>query len=122
MATTLREDSLVYGFDTDADGAFWLARQLVEQWLREHHVRSDAVSDMLLVANELCVGAGGGVVLRGRVDGMDVELEVETPALDPLAPSAGDLRLAAALCDEIVLRVRPDHTVVIARRHGIVLP
>jgi hypothetical protein len=37
-------------------------------------------------------------------------------------PSRGDLRLAAALCDEIVLRVTPERTVVRARRHGVVLP
>lgn len=123
VTTTLREDGLVYRFDAAVDGAFWLARQLCEQWLRDHHVRSDAIGDVLLIVNELCVGAHDGRVLRVNVIGDGVVVEVTAPAPDPLDTSRhGDLRLAAALCDEVVLRVTPEGSVVLARRHGIVLP
>lgn len=117
------QDTFVYRFDSAVDGASWLARQLWEQWLRERHVRSDAVGDLLLVMTELCNGAGGDdVVLRGNVENGGVEIEVETGAPDVLASQHGDLRLAAALCDEVVLRVTPERTVVLARTHGVVLP
>lgn len=117
-------DVLVYRFDA-GDGSLWLARQLAEQWLRERHVRSDAVPDLLLAINELCTGPSENVVLRARVVGDGIEVEVEASAPDvftALAAPLGDLRLAAAVCDEVVLKVLPDHTTVIARRHGVVLP
>ena len=117
-------DVLVYRFDS-GDGSLWLARQLAEQWLRERHVRSDAIPDLLLAINELCTGPVDNVVLRARVVGADIEVEVETSAPDvftALATPLGDLRLAAAVCDEVVLRVTPDRTIVVARRHGVVLP
>jgi hypothetical protein len=123
-ATSLREEtSLVYRFDADADGAFWLVRQLVEQFLRERSVRSDAIPDLLLVTTELCTGAVAGVVLRVFVDehgGVDVV--VESCGGVVLDRPSGDLRLAASLCDEVVVRVTPERTVVRARRHGVVLP
>ena len=118
------EDVLVYRFDS-GDGSLWLARQLAESWLRDRRVRSDAIPDLLLAINELCTGPVDNVVLRARVDGPDIEVEVETSAPDvftALATPLGDLRLAAAVCDEVVLRVTQDHTAVIARRHGVVLP
>jgi hypothetical protein len=118
------EDTLVYRFDA-GDGSLWLARQLAERWLRERHVRSDAVPDLLLAINELCTGPVENVVLRARVVGDGIEVEVRTSAPDvftALAQPLGDLRLAAAVCDEVVLRVLPDHTSVVARRHGVVLP
>jgi hypothetical protein len=114
--------SLVYRFDADQDDAFWLARQLCEQWLRERHVRADAVGDLLLVVTELCTGATTGVVLELHLDGDGVEVIVESNAGPIVEGPVGDLRLAAALCDEIVLRVRPDRTTVRATRHGVVLP
>lgn len=133
--SSLRDtDRLVYRFDSGSAGAFWLARQLCEQWLRERHVRSDAVCDLLLVTTELCNAAatwpGAHVVLRGRVDDRDVELSVESggtasaaaPPVDDSVRPAGDLRLAAAMCDELILRVTPEQTVVRARKHGVVLP
>ncbi len=126
-ATTLRnQDSLVYRFDPRAAGAFWLARQLCEQWLRERRVRADAVCDLLVVLTELCAAEApaGGLVLRATVEDDGVALTVEAgPA--PMVPAdgpSGDLRLAAALCDELVLRVTPELTSVTARRHGVVLP
>lgn len=118
------EDVLVYRFDS-TDGSLWLARQLVEQWLRDRRVRSDAIPDLLLAINELCTGPVDDVTLRARVVGADIEVEVETSAPDvftALATPLGDLRLAAAVCDEVVLRVDPDRTLVVARRHGVVLP
>jgi hypothetical protein len=133
-ASTLRDqDSLVYRFDPGTEGAFWLARQLCEQWLLDRHVRHDAVCDLLVVLTELCAvsAPSGGLVLRTRVDGDAIVLTVEsggTAAIvipdddDVVVRPGGDLRLAAALCDELVLRVTPDQTVVTARRHGIVLP
>lgn len=125
--TTLREqDSLVYRFEAGATESFWLARQLFEQWLRERHVRADAVADLLVVLTELCTAEASavGLVVRSSVDGDGVVVKVESrtpPVLAVDAPS-GDLRLAAALCDELTLRVGPDRTEVVARRHGIVLP
>ncbi|HEX8001774.1 MAG TPA: hypothetical protein VF519_03675 [Mycobacteriales bacterium] len=118
------EDVLVYRFES-GDGSLWLARQLAEQWLRERGVRSDAVPDLLLAINELCTGPVDKVVLRARVVHDGIEVEVETSAPDvftALATPLGDLRLAAAVCDEVVLRVLPERTVVVARRHGVVLP
>ena len=124
--TTLRDQSsLVYRFDVGTDG-FWLARQLCEQWLRERHVRADAIADLLVVLSELCTveAAAGRLVIRGFVDDDCVVLTVEspTPAIMAMDAPSGDLRLAAALCDELLIRVRPDRTTVTARRHGIVLP
>ena len=121
--TELRDDtSLVYRFDADQRDAFWLARQLVEQWLRERHVRADAIGDLLLVATELCTGATSGVVLRINVDGTGVEVVVESTCGAVVDAPTGDLRLAAALCDEVILRVGEDATVVRARKHNVVLP
>jgi hypothetical protein len=134
MTTELRdEDTLVYRFEAGTEGAIWLARQLCERWLTERHVRSDAIADLVLAATELCSGTAlwptAHVVLRGHVHGADVELTVETTgtpeavlADDGIRPGGGDLRLAAALCDELVLRVTPERTVVLARKHGVVLP
>jgi hypothetical protein len=128
------QDTLVYRFEAGNDGALWLARQLCERWLTDRSVRSDAIADLVLVTTELCGSAAlwpsSRVVLRGHVVGADVELVVETtgtpamalPTDDEIQPSGGDLRLAAALCDELVLRVTPERTVVIARKHGVVLP
>src|SRR5688572_18633898 len=122
-AADLRDDSsLVYRFDADRADAFWLARQLCEQWLRERRVRAEAISDLLLVATELCTGATAGVVLCVELDGDGVEVVVESGGGAVVEGPVGDLRLAAALCDEIVLRVTPERTVVRARRHGVVLP
>lgn len=122
-ASGLRDDTtLVYRFDADTENSLWLARQLCEQWLRDRHVRGDTVCDMLLVLNELCTGATEGVVLRlGIVDGT-VEIVVESAGGALVDGPAGDLRLAAAFCDEIVLRVRPERTTVRARAQGVVLP
>ena len=121
-ATGLRDEtSLVYRFETGHDGAIWLARQLCEQWLRERHVRTEAIGDLILVATELCTGATDAV-LRVRVTEHDVELEVESSGVTFAEGPTGDLRLAAGLCDEIVLRVTPDRTFVLARLHGVVLP
>ena len=122
-ATSLRDEtSLVYRFDAEHDGAFWLVRQLCEQWLRERRVRADVIPDLLLVATELCTGATAGVVLRVHVEDDAVEMLVETgPGAIGDGPS-GDLRLAAAFCDDVVLRVTPECSVVRARRHGVVLP
>jgi len=139
MVTDLRDtDRLVYRFDAGSEGAFWLARQLCERWLRDRHVRSDAVADLMLVATELCAAAalwpGAHVVLRGHVDDRDVELSVESggtatvkrppvPEDDEVVrPAGGDLRLAAAMCDEVILKVTPEQTLVRARKHGVVLP
>jgi hypothetical protein len=128
-ATTLRAtDDLVYRLDPAMSGAFWLARQLCEQWLRERNVRTDATADLLVVATELCTveAAYGALVLRACVDGDTVILSVESTGDGPEVPvedaPRGDLRLAAALCDELVLRVSPERTVIVARRHGVVLP
>lgn len=122
-STSLRDDTcLVYRFDADHDGAVWLARQLCEQWLRDCRVRSDAIPDLLLAVTELCTGATAGVVLRGEVTDGDVEIVVESAGGTDVDGPNGDLRLAAALCDEIVLRVTPENTVVTARRRSVVLP
>jgi hypothetical protein len=133
--SSLRDtDRLVYRFDADSAGAFWLARQLCERWLRERNVRTDAVCDLMLVATELCAAAahwpGAHVVLRGLVEDRDVELSVEsggtvavtTAADEDVVRPAGDLRLAAAMCDELILKVTPEQTLVRARKHGVVLP
>ncbi|HEU0131902.1 MAG TPA: hypothetical protein VFQ85_13010 [Mycobacteriales bacterium] len=131
--TSLRDqDSLVYRFDVGHDGALWLARQLCEQWLRDRHVRSDAVCDLVLAVAEVCAGAAlwptAHVVVRGHIDGTDVEVTVETSGATPpveddtVRPAGGDLRLAAALVDELVLRVQPERSVVSLRRHGVILP
>ena len=120
---SLRDDTtLVYEFDADTDGAVWLARQLCEGWLRDQRVRTDVVGDLLLVMTELCTGATAGVVLRLHNTGTDVEIAVESAGGAIADGPNGDLRLAAALCDEIVLRVTPERTVVCARRRGVVLP
>ncbi len=123
MASSLRDQTeLVYQFSAEHDGAFWLARQLCEGWLRDRRVRTDAIPDLLLVTTELCTGATAGVVLRMEVHGNDVDIAVESAGGAFVDGPNGDLRLAAALCDEIVLRVTPECTVVRARRHGVVLP
>lgn len=120
---SLRDDAtLVYEFDADNDGAVWLARQLCEGWLRDQRVRTDAVDDLLLVVTELCTGATEGVVLRLHNTGTGVEIGVETDGGALGDRPQGDLRLAAALCDEVVLRVTPERAVVCARRDGVVLP
>lgn len=123
-AASLRDqDTFVYRFDADEENAFWLARQLWEQWLRERNVRSDAIGDLLLVMTELCQGAGtDAMALRGRIVNDGVEVEVQAGPPNVLVSQHGDLRLAAALCDEVVLRVTPEQTVVLARTHGVVLP
>lgn len=120
---SLRDDAiLVYEFDADHDGAVWLARQLSEGWLRDQRVRTDAIGDLLLVMTELCTGATEGVVLRLHNTGTGVEIVVDTRGAALAYGPHGDLRLAAALCDEIVLRVTPDRTTICARRDGVVLP
>lgn len=116
------QTSLVYRFDANYDGAFWLARQLCEGWLRDRRVRTDAIPDLLLVTTELCTGATAGVVLRMEMHGNDVHISVESAGGAVVGGPSGDLRLAAALCDEIVLRVTPERTIVRAKRHGVVLP
>lgn len=122
-AAELRDDTcLVYRFDADQDDAFWLARQLCEQWLRERHVRADAICDLLLVTTELCTGASDGVVLRMDVIGNGVEVTVESSVGAIVDGPVGDLRLAAALCDELLVKVSADSTVVRARKQGVVLP
>ena len=122
-ASGLRDDTtLVYRFDADTENSLWLARQLCEQWLRDRHVRADTVCDMLLVLNELCTGATEGVVLRLGLVGATVEIVVESSGGALVDGPVGDLRLAAAFCDELVLRVRPDRTTVRARAHVVVLP
>lgn len=124
-ATGLRDEtSLVYRFDAEVDGAFWLARQLCEQWLRARHVRCDAVGDLVLVVTELCTGLHGPVVLRAEcADDGGVALTVESAGGVAVSPGpTGDLRLAAALCDEVALSVTPDRTVARARAHGVILP
>lgn len=122
-APSLRDDTcLVYRFDADDEDAFWLVRQLMEQWLRERNVRSEAVGDLVLVTAELCTGATAGVVLRAEVEDGGVELSVESAAGAPVDRPTGDLRLAAAFCDEVVIRCSPTGAVVRARRHGVVLP
>jgi anti-sigma regulatory factor (Ser/Thr protein kinase) len=123
MATELRDPrSFDYHFDAGHENALWLVRQMGEQWLREHGVRDEAVSELLLVTTELCTGAAGMVELEMRIDGTNIEIVVATAGRPSIDMPAGDLRLAAALCDELVLRVRPGRTVAIARRHGAVLP
>lgn len=123
VAPSLRDETeLVYQFSAAHDGAFWLARQLCEGWLRDRRVRTDVIPDLLLVITELCTGATAGVVLRLAMDGTGVEVSVESSGGAIVDGPTGDLRLAAALCDEIVLRVTPERTVVVARRHGVVLP
>jgi hypothetical protein len=120
---SLRDDTtLVYEFDADHDGAVWLARQLCEGWLRDQRVRTDAVCDLLVVMTELCTGATRGVVLRLNNTGADIEVAVESAGGALVDRPQGDLRLAAALCDEVVLRVTPERTVVCARSRGVVLP
>lgn len=116
------ETELVYRFSAAHDGAFWLARQLCEGWLRDRRVRTDVIPDLLLVITELCTGATAGVVLRLRMHGAAVEMSVESAGGAVVDRPTGDLRLAAALCDEVVLRVTPEETVVTARRAGVVLP
>jgi hypothetical protein len=132
--SSLRDQThLVYRFDAGAQGAVWLARQLCEGWLRDRHVRADAIPDLLLVTTELCTGVrAGAVVLRVNAVGADVDITVEsagsaTIVLPPdddevVRPGGGDLRLAAAFCDRVVIEVTPERTVVRARRHGVVLP
>ena len=120
---SLRDQTeLVYRFSAEHDGAFWLARQLSEGWLRDRRVRTDVIPDVLLVITELCTGATSGVVLRLRMVRDGIEVVVESGGGAALDGPAGDLRLAAALVDEVVLRVTPEQTVVTARRHGVVLP
>ena len=123
MESSLRDETeLVYQFSAEHDGAFWLARQLCEGWLRDRRVRTDVIPDLLLIVTELCTGATAGVVLRLGTEGTGVQISVESSGGAVLDRPAGDLRLAAALCDEVVLRVTPEGTLVVARRHGVVLP
>ena len=122
-AVSLRDDTCFeYRFDAGHVDAFWLARQLLEQWMRERHVRSDAIGDLLVVTTELCTGAGEGLLLRADVHGEDVEICVESAGGALVLGEAGDLRLAAALCDEVVLKVTPERAIVRARRHCAILP
>lgn len=121
--------TLEYRFDAARPDSLWLVRQLCDQWLREHHVRADAVTDLLLVVTELCTDpAPGDVVVRVSMTNSDVEVEVEMGERSPLsvagdeAPTpGGDLRLAAALVDELVLKVSPAGTVARCRRHDVLL-
>ena len=123
MASSLRDETeLVYQFSAEHDGAFWLARQLCEGWLRDRRVRTDVIPDLLLIVTELCTGATAGVVLRLAMEGTGVQISVESSGGSVLDGPHGDLRLAAALCDEVVLRVTPEGALVVARRHGVVLP
>ncbi|HVF06117.1 MAG TPA: hypothetical protein VNA20_14845 [Frankiaceae bacterium] len=120
---SLRDDAtLVYDFDADHDGAVWLARQLCESWLRDQRVRTDAVDDLLVVMTELCTGASEGVVLRLYNTGTGIDIFVDSDSTALVEGPQGDLRLAAALCDEVILRATPERTTVCARRDGVVLP
>jgi hypothetical protein len=122
-AASLRDGTCFeYRFDAGHAGAFWLARQLMEQWLRERHVRTEVIGDLLVVTTELATGATDGVVLRAEAHGEDVEIAVESSSGDAVLGETGDLRLAAALCDEVTLKVTPERTVVHARRHCAILP
>lgn len=122
------DDFLEYRFEATSQASLWLGRQLVAQWLVERAVRQDVVPDLLVVVNELCTAAvdhrgdrSGEVRLRVWLTGTDVEIEVEDWC-GMVGDRPPDLRLAAALVDEVVLRVRGARTVVRARAHAVVLP
>jgi anti-sigma regulatory factor (Ser/Thr protein kinase) len=129
-ATTLRGRSeLRYRFTPRTSASVWLARELLGQWLRERDVTAEEAGDLLLVCSELTTnavrhaGTHSIVHLRCWYDAGCFHLEVEDePA--PGAPAGeiddeaggGDLRVAAALCDSLTIRVRGECTTISCRR------
>lgn len=124
---------LEYRVDPRSPDSLWLARQLVQQWLVEHDVRHDAVGNLVLATTELCTDAAQRtaepLVVRTWVEQRDVVLEVDSETCvgpfgdgDNETGPGGDLRLAAALVNEVTLRVAGRRTVVHAVARDVVLP
>jgi anti-sigma regulatory factor (Ser/Thr protein kinase) len=114
-----------------------LARKLLADWLDHQPMDPAAVDDLLLVADELCanaVAAGGHepIVMRARVVGDAVVIEVEDraggePRLpppadmpEPLAESGRGLVLARCLADNLDAHRTGDCTVVRAVKEAVV--
>jgi len=120
-----------------------LARHLFGDWLRLQEVEQQEIETLVLVASELCAnavvaatGSPGGVVLRARSEGCDIEIEVEDDAgafegdldfdldleeaPDAMAESGRGLFLARALSHQLDIEVeRGVRTVVRSRRHNV---
>ncbi len=133
MVANLRDvDFLEYRFDPASTESLWLARQLVEQWLIDRRVRGDRVPDLLLATTEVCTSAvrhhPGELSLKVWLDDGDVFIEVEEndggdgAEYGDLDGAGGDLRLAAALVDEVILRVDSGRTSVRCVARALVLP
>jgi anti-sigma regulatory factor (Ser/Thr protein kinase) len=123
--------ALSYKFSPRSTASVWLARELTGQWLREHDVVGVDADDLLVVCSEITTnavahaGRGSTITLRVWFAADVVRLEVEdvpgngvpTDAEDDSeALPAGDLRVAAALSDEITITVRGDRTTVQATK------
>jgi serine phosphatase RsbU (regulator of sigma subunit)/anti-sigma regulatory factor (Ser/Thr protein kinase) len=115
-----------------------LGRNLLREWLVRVPVEDDAVHDLLLVATELCANAvehasweRGGVVLRARVDGPDVVIEVDDDGgglswphvdvepPDPEAEQGRGLWLVHTLADEVEPVFEDARTTVRARLRNV---
>lgn len=118
--------------------AVGVARHLLSDWLTSEPIDQSVVDDLLLVANELCAnaveaGPGGEVVLRARVEGDDVIVEVEDgvnahPGMEPAGPEHPDplsdrgrgLYLVDALSDSCEVTEHEGRTVVRCRKTAVV--
>lgn len=118
--------------------ALGLARHLLSDWLTSEPIDQAVVDDLLLMANELCSNAveatpSGEVVLRARVEGDDVVVEVEDsgtahPGIEPAGPDHPDpmaergrgLYLVSALSDSCEVTERSGRTIVRCRKTAVV--
>jgi anti-sigma regulatory factor (Ser/Thr protein kinase) len=126
--------ALSYKFSPRSTASVWLARELTGQWLREHDVLGSDADDLLLVCSELTTNAvahaGRGSTIKLRVsfatDTVTIEVEDEpaggaaaSPDFDGESDEAlpvGNLRVAAALSDEVTITVRGNRTTVCATK------
>lgn len=118
--------------------AVGVARHLLSDWLTSEPLDQTVIDDLLLITDELCANAvaaapGGEVVLRARVDGDDVVVEVEDPVgdhpgmestdvdhPDPMEERGRGLYLVTALSDAVEVTEMGGRTVVRCRKRAVV--
>ena len=114
------------------------ARRALGDWLDAQTLERGARDDLILIGSELCANAVRAAVeeveIRAWIEDGDVVLEVEDDGAGlvliepPTLPSASDanrgrgLFLVSRLTDELDARSDRGHTVVRARKHGVLQP
>ncbi|MEO6121375.1 MAG: SpoIIE family protein phosphatase, partial [Acidimicrobiales bacterium] len=115
-----------------------VARHLLSDWLTSEPIDQKVVDDLLLIADELCANSveadpRGEVILRARVEGDAVVVEVEDAAgghpgaghagpehPDPMTERGRGLYLVGALSDEVEVTEENGRTVVRCRKTAVV--